>query len=115
MRDAFPNSVVRMGDLAVPIQLIPKYVIDYQAFYRQEFACFPERGLVAFNQRMGIPTFSGKGTILSKYRNNAGQQICAGFIGKISKSCIRKRLFNHAGGRGFAVCAGHNGYFDTLR
>lgn len=94
-----------MRDLAVAVELVAEDVREDDDFGVDVFADELQRRLVRLDEGVGVFAAAGQRRMDGKFRRDAGQEVRAGFVGKVRDSSVLPRLLDHTGRRGLAVGA----------
>ena len=97
-----------MGYFAIAIKLISEYIGHDNGLWIHGFTDFLEGSFVGFYDGIGESAFAGQRRIGGKLRRDPAHQIGAALIGQIRNSGIDVDLFDHSGGRCFAVGSGYD-------
>ena len=111
--DAGAHVFQGVGHLAVAVQLIPEEVRHHDHLRPELGEDLHGGGLIALDDGVLPAALAGERGIHHELGRDAGDQVCAGAVGKIALALLGEGLLDHAGGGGLAVGAGDGDGLDV--
>ena len=114
LTDALDDVIERVRNFTIAVELVAKDVRSHDYFRLEAFQHRLGSRLVALDYGIFALGTAGKRAVHGKLGRNAGDEVRAGFVGKIVPVLIFKRLLDHAGAGRFAVGAGDENGADAF-